>query len=280
MRRKHALKEITFVEFRERLAERPVILLPLGSQEEQGPHAPMGDYMLAERVAEAVAERSSAISAPALPFGYADFFRPVPGGIQLRAETFTMVLEDMTTAFLDHGLDHIVVLNGHTTNAPFIEQVLRRLRRERGVSVASINLWQVIPPDFWKQLHGSNTARARGHGADPLTSIYLYLFPELMRMDLASPERGSHPPVRAFGLPTEGVRGVSFGGGSVQFPLEVTEVAREGIISGDPSLSRAEIGAQIVEWLTDFVSQFVAHFRECDPRNIASEPKTNNQVRA
>ena len=29
-------------------AKNPVILLPMGSQEDQGPHAPMGDYLLAE----------------------------------------------------------------------------------------------------------------------------------------------------------------------------------------------------------------------------------------
>ncbi len=45
---KHALKDMTVAEFRDRLPSDPVILLPFGSQEEQGPHAPMGDYMLTE----------------------------------------------------------------------------------------------------------------------------------------------------------------------------------------------------------------------------------------
>jgi creatinine amidohydrolase len=277
---KHALKDMTFMEFRERLAERPVILLPLGSQEEQGPHAPMGDYMLAEKIAEGVAERSGAISAPVLPFGHADFFRPVPGGIQLRAETFTMVFEDMVTAFLDHGIDRIVVLNGHSTNAPLIEQVLRRLRRETGVAVAAIHLWQALPPDLWNRLHGKDTPQARGHGADPLTSVYLHLFPELVRMDLAPPPGHAPKAARIFGLPTEGVRGVAFGGASVQLPLDVTEVTKNGIMAGDPHLARAAIGAEIVAWLTDFSSRFVAHLRECDPRSIASNPAPDMRERA
>ncbi|MET0529913.1 MAG: creatininase family protein, partial [Microvirga sp.] len=133
--RKRALKDMTFAEFRERLAERPVILLPFGSQEEQGPHAPMGDYMLAERLALLAAETCDAIVAPPVPFGYADFFRAIPGGMQLRATTFTALLEDAVCNFLDHAIEHLVVFNGHTTNAPLIDQTLRRIRTERGVAI-------------------------------------------------------------------------------------------------------------------------------------------------
>ena len=64
---KHALKDMTVAEFRDRLSDDPVILLPLGSHEEQGPHAPMGDYLLAEAIALRAAELSGAIAAPCLP---------------------------------------------------------------------------------------------------------------------------------------------------------------------------------------------------------------------
>jgi creatinine amidohydrolase len=37
---KHTLKDMTVAEFRDRLSPETVILLPFGSQEEQGPHAP------------------------------------------------------------------------------------------------------------------------------------------------------------------------------------------------------------------------------------------------
>ena len=37
----------------------PIILLPMGSQEDQGPHAPMGDYLLAEKIAELAALRAT-----------------------------------------------------------------------------------------------------------------------------------------------------------------------------------------------------------------------------
>ena len=65
--------------------------------------------MLARALAERVAERSRAIVAPTMPFGFAYSFRSVPGGIQLSPETFKGILRDMIVAFLDHGLERILI---------------------------------------------------------------------------------------------------------------------------------------------------------------------------
>ena len=47
--RPHALQDLSHAAFAARIAQdRPVIVLPLGSQEEQGPNAPMGDFVAAE----------------------------------------------------------------------------------------------------------------------------------------------------------------------------------------------------------------------------------------
>ncbi|TKT78354.1 creatininase family protein [Aquamicrobium sp. LC103] len=259
---------MTFAEFRERLSEDLVVLLPFGSQEEQGPHAPMGDFMLTEAIALRVAEASGAVAAPTIPFGYADFFRTVPGGVQLRASTFTALVEDMVGAFLDHRVERLVILNGHTTNASLIDQTVRRIRRERGVAVASINIWQSIPDALWKKLHGSEAARARGHGGDPITSVYMHLFPNLLRPDLIRPSVRS----RALGLPTGGVAGVQFEGIPVQLPLDATEINADGMLGGDATLASAEIGREIVDHIVGFAARFVEHFQHCDPRDVTFSP--------
>ena len=261
--RKNALKDMTFAEFRERLSGKPVILLPFGSQEEQGPHAPMGDFMLTEAIALKVAEISGAIAAPTVPFGYADFFKTIAGGIQLRPSTFSAVVEDTVTAFLDHGIEHVLILNGHTTNAPLIDHAVRRIRSERGVSVVSINLWQSIPDALWQELHGPAFAAARGHGGDPLTSVYLHLFPDLMRMDLSRPSGRT----KAFGLPTGGVNNVQFEGMPVHVPLNCHEVNADGMLGGDASLASAEKGQRIFEHIVGFCSRFVEHMRDLDMRS-------------
>ncbi|PZX56332.1 creatininase family protein [Cereibacter changlensis] len=265
---KHALKDMTVAEFRDRLAEDPVILLPLGSHEEQGPHAPMGDYLLAEAIALRAAERSGAIAAPCLPFGYAEFFRGYPGGIQLRAPTFRAVLDDMVTAFLDHGLNRILILNGHSTNAALIDETLRALRRRTGVAVASVDLWRSIPDSLWTEIHGPDAAKARGHGGDPVTSVSMYLRPETMRPDLMQAAR----PAEAMGLPSIGASGVRFEGLAVNLPLDGHELHPDGMFGGDPALASAEAGERIVEHLTGYCARLVAHLRQHDPRRPVAEP--------
>lgn len=266
---KHTLKDMTVAEFRDRLTPETVILLPFGSQEEQGPHAPMGDYMLADAVAVKAAELSGAIAAPCIPFGYAEFFRGFPGGVQLRAATFTALVEDMLVSFLDHGIERLVILNGHTTNSTLIDQVQRKIRRERNVAVAAIDLWRSIPDSLWSEIHGADAPRARGHGADPLTSLGLYLYPDKMRLDLIRPSVAS----AAFGLAETSAAGVRFEGVPVNLPLDAHEVNADGMLGGDAGLASAEAGRLIFDHVAGVVARFVAHMRHCNPREPFALPK-------
>lgn len=253
---------MTVAEFRDRLKGDPVILLPLGSHEEQGPHAPMGDYLLAEAIALRTAELSGAIAAPCLPFGYAEFFRGFPGGIQLRAATFRAVIRDMLDAFLDHGIDRLLILNGHSTNAPLIDEVARDLRRARGRMIASVDLWRSVPETLWTEIHGPDAARARGHGGDPVTSVSMYLRADQMRPDLMVPAR----PAQAMGLPAIGVQGVRLDGLAVNLPLDAHELAPDGMLGGDPLLASAKAGRTIFDHLSAHCARVVDLLRQNDPR--------------
>src|SRR5580700_6896398 len=112
------MAELTGGEARERLARRPVILLPMGSHEDQGPHAPMGDYLSADAIAERIARRTAetgteTVVAPVIPFGGADYFGAMPGGIALEQATLRAVLTDVFACLVRHGLSRMIVINGH-----------------------------------------------------------------------------------------------------------------------------------------------------------------------
>jgi creatinine amidohydrolase len=266
---KHRLADLTFIEFRERAADDPVILIPLGSQEEQGPHAPMGDYQLTEAVADRIARAAGCITAPIMPFGYADYFRPVPGGIALRPETFAAVLEDILGNFLDHGLERLVILNGHSGNYPLIDQVIRKLKRERGVILPCLNLWRLMPAEVMREIYGEDIARRTGHGGEPLSSIYLHLLPDLMRPDLITAEDAKG---ELLGLPTAGLAAVRFRGVDVNVPLDIDERCGNGIASGDPAPASAEVGEKAVAWLVEFCAAFVRHMETVDVRHRRTQP--------
>ncbi|AXB79346.1 creatininase family protein [Novosphingobium sp. P6W] len=269
--RPYALQDLSHAQFAARLAasKRPVIALPLGSQEEQGPHAPMGDYVAAERIALAACEAANAICAPVLPFGFAEFFRGFPGGMQLRGNTFRAVLRDMIDSFVDHGIDRVVIVNGHSTNAPLIAEVVHAVRRETGVLVPAIHLWRSLPDAIWAAAHGNNASAARGHGADPVTSVMMHLAPDLV--DLSQGRPASRKAV--FGLPSDPhFASARFGAASIDLPLDATEVADDGIGSGDPALSSARAGELFTEFLVGHVADFLTYFGSCDPRCPASTP--------
>ena len=259
---KHLLEEMTHPEFLARMAEDPVILIPLGSQEIQGPMVPMGDFMLTREVASEVAARSGAIAAPTLPFGYAEYFRSVPGGIALSAEAFRATLIDILANFLDHGLTRIVILNGHSGNYPLIDAVIRQVRRERGLMVPCINLWRSIPDELWAEIHGDFGKRAFAHGSDPVTSTYLHYFPHLADMDAAKKDATFG---EIAGLPTAGLAGVQFRGLEVGMAVNVDDHCSNGIAGGDPTRSSADKGARIAAHLVEFCSAFVEHFRSVSP---------------
>src|ERR1700730_17127534 len=114
--RKVRMSELSWGEARPVYARNPLILLPMGSHEDQGPHAPMGDYLSADGIAELIARRAvergtDTVVAPVLPFGGADYFGAMIGGIALGQATLRAVLTDVLACLVRHKLTRIVVIN-------------------------------------------------------------------------------------------------------------------------------------------------------------------------
>ncbi|WP_010140200.1 creatininase family protein [Oceanicola sp. S124] len=265
--RPHRLEELTQSDFAALLAEDPVILLPLGSQEGQGPHCPMGDFRLSAKIADLVAQRTGALAAPVLPFGHADFFRDYPGGLQLRPETFTAVLTDMLNGLVEHGLTRLLILNGHTTNAPLISQVTRQIRRQSGVALASVDLWPSVPAPLMRRLFGE--APVRGHGAEPVTSVMMHLLPGEVR---ALPDSPRARPGRLLDLPLRGVSGADFEGLRVNLPVTAAEIAPDGRLGGDASRASAGAGAAITADLVARLAALVTHLQSAQTAEAAPTP--------
>jgi creatinine amidohydrolase len=255
---------ITGGEARDILAGNPVILMPMGSHEDQGPHAPMGDYLLAEKIAELAAIRATergvrTLVAPVLPFGGADWFSPMIGGIAVSQATLTSVITDLLASLHRNGLTRIIVINGHGGNVGPIAEVARTLYQRDGTVLPSLYLWR-IGYGLMPGIVGAETsAKVSGHGADPLTSIGLHLFPELMRSDLM-PQAKPLKRDPKLDLPFTGLGTASFEGAEVGMPNQYDEVYSLGVGKGDPKLCSAETGAALTEKLTEICARFIAHF--------------------
>ena len=255
---------ITGGEARELYAANPVVLLPLGSHEDQGPHAPMGDYLLAEKIAELAAIRASqrgtrTVVAPVLPFGGLDWFGPMVGGIAITQATLTTVLTEMVACLHRNGLKRLIVINGHGGNVGPIGEVARTLYERDRTVLPSLYLWRIGYGLLPKIVGADGAAKVSGHGADPLTSLGLHLFPELMRPDLV-PEAKALKSDPVLGLPFTALGVASFEGAEVAMPNAYDEVYNQGVAKGDPRLSSAGTGAQLAEQLTEITARFIQHF--------------------
>jgi creatinine amidohydrolase len=256
------LAQLTGDEARDILAQNPVILLPMGSHEDQGPHAPMGDYLCADEMARRIALRARENGVPTLvasvlPFGGADYFGSMIGGIALSQATLRAVLADIIGCLLRHGLTRLVVINGHGGNVAAVHEVCQEVYKAQGVLIPSLYLWRIGYGMLPSILGADGARRSAGHGADPLTSVVMALFPELVRADLV-PE--PQPAPRVLGLEASGFATVRFGEADVGVPVEIDELAPNGVFKADPRLCSAETGAIVVERLTAYGADFLAHF--------------------
>ncbi len=254
--------ELTGGEAREVLARRPVILLPMGSHEDQGPHAPMGDYLSAERMAELIAQRARArgtetVVAPVLPFGGADYFGTMPGGIALGQATLKAVLGDMFGCLLRHNLSRLIVINGHGGNVQAIHDVTQEIYRARKILIPSFYLWRIGYGLLPGIIGADEAKKAAGHGGDPLSSVVMNLFPHLMRADMV-PAPSTPPEV--MGMKVSGFGTARFEGAEIAVPIELDQIAPNGVWNADPRLCSPKTGAALVEQLTELGARFVAHY--------------------
>ncbi len=257
---KAELCSMTWREAQEAFRDNPVILLPLGSIEQHGPHVPVGDYRYATIVARRIAERTGAIAAPTIPWGYSDYFRPFPGTLSLRPETLTLLLADICDGFTRFGLDHLLFVCCHKGNLPIIEQVARRLRETHGLRTATIEPWAWLTPAFKREAYGDEKAPI-GHGSDPMGSLAMATFPDELRPDLM--EAGPKPVFG--GLPFQTSSVATFEGVPVHVYLDFDEVTPPGVM-GDPKLSSAEAGRKLLDRVVEIGSKFVEQYKTMPTR--------------
>jgi len=257
LNKKWELFRMTWKEIEEVFKEKPVVLIPMGSTEQQGPHTPTGDYRLTEQVVSEVCKRTETYCTSTIQFGCSEYFRNFPGTISFRHETMIAVLNDICQCFFDHGVTKLFFFNGHGGNAPVLDKVSRDIRRKHGYIIPSINLWQQIP--LAKKLEVFEGENPSGHGAEPLTSVSSYLFPEEMRMDLFDSEMTSS---KFLGFDIKSFDKVAMADIDFNVYLNANDVSPEGIVMGTPRFASCDRGKTLFENVVDRTSQIIEMWKK------------------
>ncbi len=239
--------------------EKPVILIPVGSTEAHGPHLPLGaDSMVAEETAIRAAAQAPALVVPTIWYGYAAMWRNFAGTISTSSNTVETLATDVIRALLPYGLRRFIFVNNHSANEAPLEVVARRFREEEGLVIAHYYPWRVMA-HFYGQLF-DNYAALAGHGAEPNTSVLMYLYPDDVDMSLAVADK-----VGKFGdFQMVNGRRVDFAGAPFELFVDMDEINPSGVTSGDPFPATAERGQLLMEKTAGALAEFIHAFRDMD----------------
>ncbi|WP_046302002.1 mycofactocin biosynthesis peptidyl-dipeptidase MftE [Mycobacterium sp. UM_Kg27] len=202
-----------------------MLLVPVGSTEQHGPHLPLDtDTRVARALAQQLAERSAGAGAgpgtavaPAIAYGASGEHQSFAGTISIGTEALIQLL-------LEYGrsaccwAQRVVFVNGHGGNVPALVEAVRLLRFE-GRDVA------------WLPCAAPGADAHAGHTE---TSLLLHLSPDSVRFDRALP--GNRAPLAEL-LPAMRDGGVA-------------AVSAVGVL-GDPTTATAGEGQRIFREMVD-----------------------------
>jgi creatinine amidohydrolase len=182
----HRYERLTWPEINEAVEMGKVVILPVGSTEQHGHHLPLDvDTRLASRLAYAAGKRApeEILVLPPVAYGYTNHVMDFPGTITIEPSTFVRFLLDVTRSVAYHGFDRIVILNGHGSNHPLVEQAGRQTTLETDALCLTLSWWSLVAP-FWNdEVRTSVNPGGCAHAGELETSMYLHIDGEAVRVD-------------------------------------------------------------------------------------------------
>ena len=158
-------------EFGELLPE--TVLLGVGTLEAHG-EGPLGtDNLIPEKLVRLLAERLEVPFLPLMPYGVTTSLL-YPGAVRLEPETLEAFLYDVGASLARHGVENLIVINGHGGNTGPLKEAARRLFLEMGLRVAVIDWWVPVRP-YVEDL----VPQGMGHAAMDEMAALKGLYPEL-----------------------------------------------------------------------------------------------------
>jgi creatinine amidohydrolase len=212
-------------------------ILPIGATEQHGPHMGCGmDYVLADILCRAVAEKTQVPMLPTMPYGCSiGHSQRWPGTLAVTPITLINLIKDIGDWAYHSGVRRLFIVNTHVTNAAPLRCALEMLRSEHDDMMVAVFNSATMSPRI-KQFHHADGDD--WHANDAETSLMLAKAPDMVR-----PEKLTiaDDPDRTDGL---------------VFAHPVNRTSLNGV-TGKPSISTAEKGAEWFGWMVEDLSALI-----------------------
>jgi creatinine amidohydrolase len=204
--------------------ESTVLLLPLGSCEQHGPHLPLDtDTQIAQHLcAQAALHNDRILIAPSLSITASGEHAGFPGTLSIGTDALTQVLIEIVRSA--DWCSGVVFVNGHGGNTDAVNSAVRTLKSEQ----RNVAAW-------WPRIeHGD------AHAGASETSMMLVINPD--QVNMAKAEVGATQPLSQLEtqLRSGGVRAVSANG-----------------VLGDPTTATSQRGLSLLSQLTHDLVTFI-----------------------
>jgi creatinine amidohydrolase len=234
-------KELTAADLREKAQAGAIVLLPVGSMEQHGPHLPVGvDTFLSEGVckaaAEAIAAETAVVVAPTLWCGMAEHHMAYGGTFTLDIPTYRAVLLCLLKSLERHGFKRVLIVNGHGGNIAALGAFLPDFARE----IPSLALRVTTPYEPAQQAMSEilEDQKRVHHACEAETSMMMVLAPDTVRREKLAE---AHGPPHWTPQPPGVARYVSF-----------RDATASGVI-GDARRASAQKGEKLVAAVRDAI---------------------------
>ncbi|WP_237216539.1 creatininase family protein [Falsiroseomonas oryziterrae] len=230
-----AWARLTAAEIQARANPATVVVIPVASVEQHGPHLATGvDMWLASAIAERSARKLQAAGTPALVTpclwsGLAEHHMAFGGTITLDEAGFAAMVGGVARSVARHGFRRIALLNGHGGNIEAIQTLAIVLTREIGVPVVGVTYWLASADSFGAILEAQPNVM---HACEAETSMVMAVQPDGVRAEAiarAVPKRFAPPAPPGF-----------------KRHRPFAEMTDTGVL-GDPRPASAEKGERLLE---------------------------------
>lgn len=263
------LGNLTFVDIQEYLKVKDLVIVPMASLEQHGPHLPLyTDTITCVEMSRRVAELIGVLHTPPVWIGYSPQHMHQPGmgrgTITLRSSTLLAVLYDVGRSLIHHGFNRIVFMNGHGSNVKVVDPVLRKLRYETGALIGFVKPYMERYVGILDGLMENPPEETPGwHSSELETSQDLAWNEHFVRMDRAEftkahiPEFLPNTFAKKDGMPDVEFEGYTY----FNFPMDHHEFIESGVI-GNPLRATKEKGEEAFRRLSEHVARGILELME------------------
>ena len=249
-------------QFQSVLTDDPVVVVPVGSIEQHGPHCPV-DVDLSGPLQIALEASRRAVDFPLvvaqeIPFGFTHYNQGFSGTITLQLETFIALVSDVGLGIHRNGFERLIFLNGHGGNHNPLKAIATKLAEHDLFSLA-FSHWDLVSEEM--RLWGDKE-HGIGHAGEWETSIQLHLRPHLVDRSKQVTERWTpsvDPRFAGFAVFPERRRETPYG------------------VMGDPTVASAEKGERYVDAAAGHLVDLARAYRQQPVRHYRHREEASQQ---